>query len=176
MRLVLRERISLTTTGPPKAVSWSFPGVAWTTVSTVAPSPGPATAALGFRPGPSAAADVPVRIPRAVVAVPVEGAIVDTVVHVTPGNDQPLVSLHPTILFISCSHFRRHPSSMIFFHFAFPLPEGFMGEGIPHVPLEMVIFDQEGGRRCARPRTQSRCNSPGRKARQSYRRARYHQR
>ena len=61
-----------------------------------------------------AAADVPVRIPRAVVTVPVEGAIVDTVVHVTPGNDQPLVSLHPTILFISCSHFRRHPSSMIF--------------------------------------------------------------
>lgn len=42
-----------------------------------------------------AAADVPVRIPSTVVTVPVEGAIIDTVVHVTPGIDQPLVSLYP---------------------------------------------------------------------------------
>lgn len=47
-----------------------------------------------------AAADVPVRIPSTVVAVPVEGAIVDTVVHVTPGNNQPLVSLYPKCLFV----------------------------------------------------------------------------
>lgn len=61
-----------------------------------------------------AAADVPVRVPRAVVTVPVEGASIGPVVHVSTRDDQPLVSLHPTILFIFCSHFRRRPSSMIF--------------------------------------------------------------
>ena len=35
-----------------------------------------------------AAAEAPVRNPRAAVADPVEGANVDTVVHVTPGKDQ----------------------------------------------------------------------------------------
>ena len=35
-----------------------------------------------------AAADVPGRRPRAVAAEPAEGAIVDTVDHVTPGKDQ----------------------------------------------------------------------------------------
>lgn len=86
-----------------------------------------------------AAADVPVRIPRAVVAVPVEGAIVDTVVHVTPGKDQPLVSLHPTILFISCSHFRRHPSSMIFpLYFSFA--GRFHGGGNPPCPPSKWLF------------------------------------
>lgn len=86
-----------------------------------------------------AAADVPVRIPRAVVAVPVEGAIVDTVVHVTPGNDQPLVSLHPTILFISCSHFRRHPSSMIF-PLCFSFAGRFHGGGNPPCPPSKWLF------------------------------------
>lgn len=61
-----------------------------------------------------AAADVPVRVPRAVVTVPVEGASIGPVVHVSTREDQSLVSLHPTILFIFCSHFRRRPSSMIF--------------------------------------------------------------
>lgn len=90
-----------------------------------------------------AAADVPVRIPRAVVAVPVEGAIVDTVVHVTPGNDQPLVSLHPTILFISCSHFRRHPSSMIFpLYFSFA--GRFHGGGNPPCPPRNGYFRPRG--------------------------------
>lgn len=90
-----------------------------------------------------AAADVPVRIPRAVVTVPVEGAIVDTVVHVTPGNDQPLVSLHPTILFISCSHFRRHPSSMIFpLYFSFA--GRFQGGGNPPCPPRNGYFRPRG--------------------------------
>lgn len=90
-----------------------------------------------------AAADVPVRIPRAVVTVPVEGAIVDTVVHVTPGNDQPLVSLHPTILFISCSHFRRHPSSMIFpLYFSFA--GRFHGGGNPPCPPRNGYFRPRG--------------------------------
>lgn len=90
-----------------------------------------------------AAADVPVRIPRAVVTVPVEGAIVDTVVHVTPGNDQPLVSLHPTILFISCSHFRRHPSSMIFpLYFSFA--GRFHGGGNPPCPPQNGYFRPRG--------------------------------
>lgn len=90
-----------------------------------------------------AAADVPVRIPRAVVAVPVEGAIVDTVVHVAPGNDQPLVSLHPTILFISCSHFRRHPSSMIFpLYFSFA--GRFHGGGNPPCPPRNGYFRPRG--------------------------------
>lgn len=90
-----------------------------------------------------AAADVPVRIPRAVVAVTVEGAIVDTVVHVTPGNDQPLVSLHPTILFISCSHFRRHPSSMIFpLYFSFA--GRFHGGGNPPCPPRNGYFRPRG--------------------------------
>jgi len=35
-----------------------------------------------------AAADVPNRIPRAAVAVPVEGASIDTAAHATPGKDQ----------------------------------------------------------------------------------------
>ena len=61
-----------------------------------------------------AAADVPVRVPRAVVTVPVEGASSGPAVHGSTREDQPLVSLHPTILFIFCSHFRRRPSSMIF--------------------------------------------------------------
>lgn len=90
-----------------------------------------------------AAADVPVRIPRAVVAVPVEGAIVDTVVHVTPGNDQPLVSLHPTILFISCSHFRRHPSSMIF-PLCFSFAGRFHGGGNPPCPPRNGYFRPRG--------------------------------
>lgn len=90
-----------------------------------------------------AAADVPVRIPRAVVAVPVEGAIVDTVVHVTPGNDQPLVSLHPTILFISCSHFRRHPSSMIF-PLCFSFARRFHGGGNPPCPPRNGYFRPRG--------------------------------
>lgn len=90
-----------------------------------------------------AAADVPVRIPRAVVTVPVEGAIVDTVVHVTPGKDQPLVSLHPTILFISCSHFRRHPSSMIFpLYFSFA--GRFHGGGNPPCPPRNGYFRPRG--------------------------------
>lgn len=90
-----------------------------------------------------AAADVPVRIPRAVVTVPVEGAIVDTVVHVTPGNDHPLVSLHPTILFISCSHFRRHPSSMIFpLYFSFA--GRFHGGGNPPCPPRNGYFRPRG--------------------------------
>lgn len=67
-----------------------------------------------------AAADVPVRVPSTVVTVPVERPGIRTVVHVTTRDDQPLVSLHPKILFISCSHFRRHPSGMIFpFYFSF---------------------------------------------------------
>ena len=90
-----------------------------------------------------AAADVPVRIPRAVVAVPVEWAIVDTVVHVTPGNDQPLVSLHPTILFISCSHFRRHPSSMIF-PLCFSFAGRFHGGGNPPCPPRNGYFRPRG--------------------------------
>ena len=80
-----------------------------------------------------AAADVPVRRPRAAVAAPVEGAIADTAVHATPGKDQPLVSLHPTILFISCSHFRRHPSSMIF-PLCFSFAGRFHGGGNPPCP------------------------------------------
>lgn len=102
-----------------------------------------------------AAADVPVRIPRAVVAVPVEGAIVDTVVHVTPGNDQPLVSLHPTILFISCSHFRRHPSSMIFpLYFSFA--GRFHGGGNPPCPPRNGYFRPRG----RPPRVQSEIPEP----------------
>lgn len=122
-----------------------------------------------------AAADVPVRVPRAVVTVPVEGASIGPVVHVSTRDDQPLVSLHPTILFIFCSHFRRHPSSMIFpLYFSFA--GRFYGGGIPHVPLEMVISDQEGGRRRPSSRTQSRCDSPGRRGQQRTRCSREHQR
>ena len=111
-----------------------------------------------------AAADVPVRIPRAVVAVPVEGAIVDTVVHVTPGNDQPLVSLHPTILFISCSHFRWHPSSMIFpLYFSFA--GRFHGGGNPPCPPRNGYFRPRGRppmcqREIPEPLQQSRQKGP----------------
>lgn len=90
-----------------------------------------------------AAADVPVRIPRAVVAVPVEGAIVDTVVHVTPGKDQPLVSLHPKFSFIFCSHFRRHPSSMIF-PLCFSFAGRFHGGGNPPCPPRNGYFRPRG--------------------------------
>lgn len=85
-----------------------------------------------------AAADVPVRVPRTVVTVPVERPGIRTVVHVTTRDDQPLVSLHPKILFISCSHFRRHPSGMIFplyFSFAGKPP----GEKIPRSPLKWLF-------------------------------------
>lgn len=108
-----------------------------------------------------AAADVPVRIPRAVVAVPVEGAIVDTVVHVTPGNDQPLVSLHPTILFISCSHFRRHPSSMIF-PLCFSFAGRFHGGGNPPCPPRNGYFRPRG----RPPTAQSECPEPQSQVRQ----------
>lgn len=121
-----------------------------------------------------AAADVPVRVPSTVVTVPVERPGIRTVVHVTTRDDQPLVSLHPKILFISCSHFRRHPSGMIFpLYFSFA--GRFHGGGNPPCPLEMVISDQEGGRRCPSSSTQHRGYSTGRKARQPYRCPRYHQ-
>ena len=90
-----------------------------------------------------AAADVPVRVPRAVVTVPVEGASIGPVVHVSTRDDQPLVSLHPTILFISCSHFRRHPSSMIFpLHFSFA--GRFHGGGNPPCPPRNGYFRPRG--------------------------------
>lgn len=90
-----------------------------------------------------AAADVPVRVPRAVVTVPVEGASIGPVVHVSTRDDQPLVSLHPTILFIFCSHFRRRPSSMIF-----PLYFSFAGRfhvgGNPPCPPRNGYFRPRG--------------------------------
>lgn len=90
-----------------------------------------------------AAADVPVRVPRAVVTVPVEGASIGPVVHVSTRDDQPLVSLHPTILFISCSHFRRHPSSMIFpLYFSFA--GRFHGGGNPPCPPRNGYFRPRG--------------------------------
>lgn len=90
-----------------------------------------------------AAADVPVRVPRAVVTVPVERPGIRTVVHVTTRDDQPLVSLHPTILFISCSHFRRHPSSMIFpLYFSFA--GRFHGGGNPPCPPRNGYFRPRG--------------------------------
>lgn len=86
-----------------------------------------------------AAADVPVRVPRAVVTVPVEGASIGPVVHVSTRDDQPLVSLHPTILFIFCSHFRRRPSSMIFpLYFSFA--GRFHGGGNPPCPPRNGYF------------------------------------
>lgn len=86
-----------------------------------------------------AAADVPVRVPRAVVTVPVEGASIGPVVHVSTRDDQPLVSLHPTILFIFCSHFRRRPSSMIFpLYFSFA--GRFHGGGNPPCPPSKWLF------------------------------------
>lgn len=111
-----------------------------------------------------AAADVPVRIPRAVVAVPVEGASIDTVVHVTPGNDQPLVSLHPRFSFIFYSHFRRHPSSMIFpLHFSFA--GMFHGGGNPPCPPRNGYFRPRGRPpkyqyECPEPRLQARQKGP----------------
>ena len=108
-----------------------------------------------------AAADVPVRVPRAVVTVPVEGAIVDTVVHVTPGNDQPLVSLHPKFSFIFCSHFRRHPSSMIFpLYFSFA--RRFHGGGNPPCPPRNGYFRPRG----RPPMYQAETQEPLRQARQ----------
>jgi len=90
-----------------------------------------------------AAADVPVRVPRVVVTVPVERPGIRTVVHVTTRDDQPLVSLHPTILFISCSHFRRHPSSMIFpLYFSFA--GRFHGGGNPPCPPRNGYFRPRG--------------------------------
>lgn len=90
-----------------------------------------------------AAADVPVRVPRAVVTVPVEGASIGPVVHVSTRDDQPLVSLHPTILFIFCSHFRRHPSSMIFpLYFSFA--GRFYGGGNPPCPPRNGYFRPRG--------------------------------
>lgn len=90
-----------------------------------------------------AAADVPVRVPRAVVTVPVEGASIGPVVHVSTRDDQPLVSLHPTILFIFCSHFRRHPSSMIFpLYFSFA--GRFHGGGNPPYPPRNGYFRPRG--------------------------------
>lgn len=90
-----------------------------------------------------AAADVPVRVPSTVVTVPVERPGIRTVVHVTTRDDQPLVSLHPTILFISCSHFRRHPSGMIF-----PLYFSFAGRfhvgGNPPCPPRNGYFRPRG--------------------------------
>lgn len=108
-----------------------------------------------------AAADVPVRKPRAVEADPVEGANADTAVHVTPGNDQPLVSLHPTILFISCSHFRRHPSSMIF-PLCFSFAGRFHGGGNPPCPPRNGYFRPRG----RPPRLQYEAPEPWEQARE----------
>lgn len=90
-----------------------------------------------------AAADVPVRVPSTVVTVPVERPGIRTVVHVTTRDDQPLVSLHPTILFISCSHFRQHPSGMIFpLYFSFA--GRFHGGGNPPCPPRNGYFRPRG--------------------------------
>lgn len=90
-----------------------------------------------------AAADIPVRVPSTVVTVPVERPGIRTVVHVTTRDDQPLVSLHPTILFISCSHFRRHPSGMIFpLYFSFA--GRFHGGGNPPCPPRNGYFRPRG--------------------------------
>lgn len=100
-----------------------------------------------------AAADVPVRVPSTVVTVPVERPGIRTVVHVTTRDDQPLVSLHPKILFISCSHFRRHPSGMIFpLYFSFA--GRFHGGGNPPCPPRNGYFRPRG-----RPPT-SQCEYP----------------
>lgn len=90
-----------------------------------------------------AAADVPVRVPSTVVTVPVERPGIRTVVHVTTRDDQPLVSLHPKILFISCSHFRRHLSGMIFpLYFSFA--GRFHGGGNPPCPPRNGYFRPRG--------------------------------
>lgn len=90
-----------------------------------------------------AAADVPVRVPSTVVTVPVERPGIRTVVHVTTRDDQPLVSLHPKILFISCSHFRWHPSGMIFpLYFSFA--GRFHGGGNPPCPPRNGYFRPRG--------------------------------
>ena len=110
-----------------------------------------------------AAADVPVRVPRAVVTVPVEGASIGPVVHVSTRDDQPLVSLHPTILFISCSHFRRHPSSMIFpLYFSFA--GRFHGGGNPPCPPRNGYFRPRGRPpmcQFERPEPWSQCRQKG---------------
>lgn len=99
-----------------------------------------------------AAADVPVRVPSTVVTVPVERPGIRTVVHVTTRDDQPLVSLHPKILFISCSHFRRHPSGMIFpLYFSFA--GRFHGGGNPPCPPRNGYFRPRG--RPPRPQYES---------------------
>lgn len=102
-----------------------------------------------------AAADVPVRVPSTVVTVPVERPGIRTVVHVTTRDDQPLVSLHPKILFISCSHFRRHPSGMIFpLYFSFA--GRFHGGGNPPCPPRNGYFRPRG----RPPRDQSEDPAP----------------
>lgn len=111
-----------------------------------------------------AAADVPVRVPRAVVTVPVEGASIGPVVHVSTRDDQPLVSLHPTILFIFCSHFRRRPSSMIFpLYFSFA--GRFHGGGNPPCPPRNGYFRPRGRPpmpqyECPEPLLQTRKKGP----------------
>lgn len=111
-----------------------------------------------------AAADVPVRVPRAVVTVPVEGASIGPVVHVSTRDDQPLVSLHPTILFIFCSHFRRRPSSMIFpLYFSFA--GRFHGGGNPPCPPRNGYFRPRGRPpmfqyECPEPPAQYRAKGP----------------
>ena len=108
-----------------------------------------------------AAADVPVRVPRAVVTVPVEGASIGPVVHVSTRDDQPLVSLHPTILFIFCSHFRLRPSSMIFpLYFSFA--GRFHGGGNPPCPPRNGYFRPRG----RPPKAQSEDPEPLRQYRQ----------
>lgn len=108
-----------------------------------------------------AAADVPVRVPRAVVTVPVEGASIGPVVHVSTRDDQPLVSLHPTILFIFCSHFRRRPSSMIFpLYFSFA--GRFHGGGNPPCPPRNGYFRPRG----RPPMFQYECPEPSEQSRQ----------
>ena len=90
-----------------------------------------------------AAAEAPVRAPRAVVTGPGEGASTGPAVHVSTRDDQPLVSLHPTILFIFCSHFRRRPSSMIFpLYFSFA--GRFHGGGNPPCPPRNGYFRPRG--------------------------------
>ena len=102
-----------------------------------------------------AAADVPVRVPSTVVTVPVERPGIRTVVHVTTRDDQPLVSLHPKILFISCSHFRRHPSGMIFpLYFSFA--GRFHGGGNPPCPPRNGYFRPRG----RPPKCQAECPAP----------------
>lgn len=90
-----------------------------------------------------AAADVPVRNPRAAGTVPREGATADTVVHVTPGNNQPLVSLYPKVFIYFCFHFRLQPSSMIF-PLCFSFAGRFHGGGNPPCPPRNGYFRPRG--------------------------------